>query len=333
MRTAERAVTALVLSGALLGVVVTPAQAQSVGALQNYPNKPIRLIIPQSPGGPSEMIARLTGYELAENLGQSIVLDNRSGAGGSVGCEIASKAPPDGYTLLLGPPGCLTVNPSLYQKLPYDTLRDFQPITQLTSGPQMLVVHPSIAAHSVKELIALAKAKPGQFNFASGGAGAFNHLAFELFKNAAGVQIVHVPYKGTGPASAALVGGQVHMMMATLPPALPHVKAGRLRGLAVSSAQRSRAVPDVPTIAESGLPGFETVSWHSILAPAKTPKPIITRLHSELVKMLAQPDVRERFASQGLDVVGSTPEEFTEHIKREMAKWAKIIKAIGIKAE
>jgi len=333
MSAAEGAVPSLVLAGVLIAAGVAPAQGQSGEILQNYPNKPIRLIIPQSPGGPSDIIARLTGQKLGENLGHAIVLDNRSGAGGSVGCEIASKAAPDGYTLLLGPPGCLTVNPSLYGKLPYDPLRDFEPITQLTSGPQMLAVHPSVAAHSVKELVALAKVKPGQFNYASGGAGSLNHLAFELFKMVAHLQIVHIPYKGTGPASAALVGGQVQMMMVSLPPGLPHVKAGRLRSLAVTSAQRTRAAPELPTVAESGFPGFETVSWHSLLAPAKTPKAIITRLHGELVKTLAQTDVKERFASLGLDAVGGTPEELTQQIKRETARWAKVIKETGIKAD
>ena len=330
MNKAARAALAL---GAALGVVVmAPAYAQATSAA-DYPNRPIRLILPQSPGGPTDIIGRLTAQKLGENLGQTVVADNRAGAAGNVGCEIAAKAAPDGYTLLLGPPGCLTVNPSLYAKLPFDPLRDFEPITQLTSGPEMLVVHPSVPAQSVKELIALVKAKPNGYNFASGGSGTPNHLASELFKTAAGLQMVHVPYKGTGPAIAAVLSGQVQMMMAGLPPSLPQVKAGKLRGLAVTSLKRSRVVPDVPTIAESGFPGFEIVSWHSILAPAKTPKPIVKRLHAELVKTLDQPDVRERLASQGLDTVGSTPEEFREHLKRETAKFAKIIKSSGIKAD
>ena len=279
------------------------------------------------------MIGRLTAQKLGDSLGQTVVPDNRAGAAGNVGCELAAKAAPDGYTILLGPPGCLTVNPSLYEKLAFDPLRDFQPITQLTSGPEMLVIHPSVPATSVKELVALAKAKPGSFNFSSGGSGTPNHLASELFVRAAGLQVVHVPYKGTGPAIAAVMGGQVQMMMAGLPPALPQVKAGKLRALAVTSAQRSKSVPDVPTVAESGFPGFEIVSWHSILVPAKTPAPIVSKLHSELVKVLAQPDVKERFASQGLDTVGSTPEQFRDHLKRETAKFAKIIKTAGIKAE
>jgi tripartite-type tricarboxylate transporter receptor subunit TctC len=317
-------------AAALAGFIPAAAYSQ---AQANYPTRPIRLIIPQSPGGPSDTIGRLAAQKLGENLGQTVVPDNRAGAAGNLGCELVAKAAPDGYTLLLGPPGCLTVNPSLYEKLAFNPLRDFAPITQLTSGPEMLVVHPSVPAQSVKELVALVKAKPNAFNFASGGAGTPNHLASELFKSAAGLQIVHVPYKGTGPALAAVMSGQVQMMMAGLPPALPQVKAGKLRALAVTSAQRSRATPDTPTIAESGFPGFDIVSWHSILAPAATPKPIVTRLHAELVKALAQPDVKERFAALGLETVGSTPEQLREHMKRETANFAKVIKAAGIKPE
>ena len=334
MRTAVRAISAAIfVAVVVVGALTAPAHAQSGAAAKDYPNRPIRLILPQSPGGPTDIIGRLTAQKLGENLGQTVVPDNRAGAAGNVGCEIAAKAAPDGYTLLLGPPGCLTVNPSLYEKLAFDPLRDFEPITQLTSGPEMLVVHPSVPAQSVKELIALVKSKQGAFNFASGGSGTPNHLASELFKSAAGLQMVHVPYKGTGPALAAVLSGQVQMMMAGLPPALPQVKAGKLRALAVTSAKRSPVVPDVPTIAESGFPGFEIASWHSILAPAKTPKPIVILLHTQLVKTLAQADVRERFASQGLETVGSTPDEFREHLKRETVKFAKIIKTAGIKAD
>jgi tripartite-type tricarboxylate transporter receptor subunit TctC len=332
MTAAEGAARSLVLAAAL-GAAAATASSTYAAEPARYPSRPIRLIVPQSPGGPSDIIARLTAQKLGENLGQIVVADNRAGAAGNVGCEIAARAAPDGYTLLLGPPGCLTINPSLYGKLAFDPQRDFEPITQIESGPQMLVVHPSVAAHSVKELVALAKAKPNAFNFASGGAGTPNHLAGELFRNAAGLQIVHVPYKGTGPALTALVSGQVQMMIASLAPALPHVKSGRLRGLAVSSRERSRILPEMPTIAESGYPGFEMVSWHSILAPAKTPQPIITRLHAELVKVLAQPDVKERFASMGLDTVGSTPQALAQHIRSETARFAKVIAAAGIKPE
>ena len=329
----KRACSTRVLLAAFVSVFATCAHAQVAAPTGNYPQRPIRLILPQSPGGPTDLIGRFTAQKLGESLGQTVVPDNRAGAAGSVGCEIAAKSAPDGYTLLLGAPGCLAANVSLYAKLGYDPMRDFDPITQLTSGPEMLVVHPSVPAQSVKDLVALVKAKPGAFNFASGGAGTANHLASEYFKMVSGLQIVHVPYKGTGPALAAVMSGQVQMMMASLPPALPQVKAGKLRGLAVTSLKRSSAAPDVPTVAESGYPGFEMGSWHSIMVPAKTPKPITTLLHASLVKILAQPDVKERLASQGLETVGSTPEEFREHLKRETAKLAKIIKVAGIKAD
>ncbi|HEV7802721.1 MAG TPA: tripartite tricarboxylate transporter substrate binding protein [Burkholderiales bacterium] len=332
MTSTARVFARVFITAGSLMVGVGAADAQTA-ATKTYPTRPIRLIVPQSPGGPSDTIARVAAQKLGDLLGQPVVADNRAGAAGNVGCELAAKAAPDGYTLLLGPPGCLTINPSLYEKLAFDPLRDFAPITQLTSGPEMLVVHPSVAAQSVKELVALAKAKPGAFNFASGGAGTPNHLASELFKNAAGLQMVHVPYKGTGPALTAVMSGQVQMMMAGLPPALPQVKAGKLRALGVTSAKRSRVVPEIPTIAESGFPGFDIVSWHSILAPAKTPRPIVMLLNAELVKMLAQPDVKERFASLGLDTVGSTPEEFREHLKRETANFSKLIKTAGIKPD
>ncbi len=309
------------------------AGSATIAAAQQYPDRPIRLIAPFAAGGPSDIMARLVSQKLNESLGQPVVVDNRGGAGGSVGCEIAAKAAPDGYTLLLGSSGNLSVNPSLYAKLPYDPVRDFQPVTQLSAGPQMLVVHPSVAAKSVQELIALAKAKPGQLNFASGGTGTGNHLASELFKVTAGIDIVHVPYKGTGQALSDLIGGQVQMMMSSMLPAMPQVKAGKLRGLAVTSAKRTPVMPELPTIAESGMPGFETTSWHGILLPARAPKPIAARLHDELVKMLAQPDVRDRLAGQGIDAIGNTPQEFAAYIRSETVKYAKVIKQAGIRAE
>jgi len=329
----QKACCTRVLLAAFVSAFATYTNAQVTSATGNYPQRPIRLILPQSPGGPTDLIGRFTAQKLGEVLGQTVVPDNRAGAAGSVGCEIAAKSAPDGYTLLLGAPGCLAANVSLYTKLGYDPVRDFAPVTQLTSGPEMLVVHSSVPAQSVKELVALVKAKPGAFNFASGGAGTANHLASEYFKMVSGLEIVHVPYKGTGPALGAVMSGQVQMMMASLPPALPQVKAGKLRALAVTSLRRSSAAPDIPTVTESGYPGFEMGSWHSIMVPAKTPKPITTLLHTSLVKILAQPDVKERLASQGLETVGSTPEEFREHLKRETAKFAKIIKVAGIKAD
>jgi tripartite-type tricarboxylate transporter receptor subunit TctC len=298
---------------------------------QNYPTKPVRLIVPFAPGGPSDIIGRLVGQKLAESLGQSVVADNRGAAGGIVGFELAARAAPDGYTLLLGSAGGLTMNPSLYLKLPYDSQRDYVPITQLTAGPNLMCVHPSVAAKSVQEFIALAKARPGQLNFASAGTG--NRLASELFRIAAGISIVNVPYKGTGQAIGDLMGGQVQMMMINPVAAIPQVKAGKLRGLGVTSLKRAAVLPDTPTIAESGVHNFELVSWHAILAPANTPAPIVKRLHADIVKLLSQPDVKERFASQGLDTVGSTQDEFRVRIREDTLKYAKLIKEVGIKPE
>jgi tripartite-type tricarboxylate transporter receptor subunit TctC len=298
-----------------------------------YPTRPIRIVDAFPPGGPSDIVGRSISPRLSEALGQPVVIDNRGGAAGVVGCDLVAKAAPDGYTLLLGPSGALTIQPSLSAKLPYDPQRDFEPVTQLTSGPQVIAVNPGVAAKSVADLIALAKAKPGQLNYASGGTGTANHLAAEVFKLAAGVDIVHVPYKGTGPALASVLAGETQMIVSSLLPALPHLKSGKLRALAVTSASRSSAVPDVPTAAESGLPKFETSSWHGILAPAKTPRAIIARLHDDFVKVLSLPDVRERLMAQGLNVVGSTPQAFAAYMRSETVKYARVIKQVGIKPE
>jgi tripartite-type tricarboxylate transporter receptor subunit TctC len=310
-----------------VGATAAPDPGQ---AARGYPNRPVRLIAPFVPGGPTDIVARLVAQKMGENLKQTFVVDNRGGASGAVGMEIAAGAPPDGYTLVIGSSGNLAVNPALNPKLPYHPLEDFQPLTQTTSGPQMLVINPAIAARSVQEFIALAKSRPGQLNYGSGGAGTTTHLGVELFKLAAGVSIVHVPYKGTGQALTDVIGGQVQMMMSSMLPAVPHVKAGRLRALGVTSARRAAGYPDLPTLAESGLPGFETTSWHGILAPARTPKAVVNRIHAELVKMLNQEDVKTIFANQGMDVVASTQEEFAAYIRGETAKWTKVIKAIGI---
>jgi tripartite-type tricarboxylate transporter receptor subunit TctC len=313
-----------------LALFLGAAMAGAVAAA-DYPGRPVRLVVPFAAGGPSDIIGRLIALKLTDTLGQAVVVDNRGSAGGIVGFEIAARAVPDGYTLLLGGGSGLTQNPSLYLKLPYDGIRDFQPITQLTSGPNLLSVHPSVQAKSVQELINLAKAKPGQINFASAGTG--NRLASELFKIAAGIDIVNVPYKGTGQAITDLVGGQVQMMMINMIAALPQVKAGKLRGLAVTTLKRSSVLPEVPTIAESALPGFEVTSWHGFFAPSKTPAPIVTRLHADAVKILSLPDVKERFVSQGLEPVGSTPDALKAYIKDETVKYAKLIKQVGIKPE
>jgi len=332
----------LVAAAALLGCVIggianVPAWAATSpdpgDAARSYPNRPVRLIAPFVPGGPTDIIARLVAQKMGENLKQTFVVDNRGGAGGSVGMEIAAGSAPDGYTLVLGSSGNLAVNPALNPRLPYHPLKDFQPLTQTTSGPQVLVINSGVAAKSVQDLIALAKAKPGQLNYGSGGTGTTTHLGVELFKLAAGVNIVHVPYKGTGQSLTDVIGGQVQMMMSSMLPAVPHVKAGRLRALGVTSARRSAIYPELPTLAESGLPGFETTSWHGMLAPARTPKAVVNRIHAELVKTLTQPDVKAIFANQGMDVVASSQEDFAAYIRNETAKWTKVIKAIGTKPE
>jgi tripartite-type tricarboxylate transporter receptor subunit TctC len=314
-------------------VVFTAAAYPAAGADPIYPSRPIRIVDAFPAGGPSDIVARALSPKLGEALGQPVVVDNRGGASGIVGCEIVANATPDGHTLLLGPSGALTIQPSLSKKLPFDPQRDFEPVTQLTTGPQVIAVHPAVPAKSVQELIALAKAKPGQLNFASGGGGTANHLAAEVFKLAAGIDIVHIPYKGTGPALTSVLSGETQLIVSSLLPALPHVKSGKLRALAVTSTSRSPAVPDVPTAAESGLPKFETSSWHGILVPAKTPRAIITRLHAEVVKVLNLPDVRERLTSQGLNIVASTPQAFAAYIKSETIKYARVIKQVGIKPE
>jgi tripartite-type tricarboxylate transporter receptor subunit TctC len=314
----------------MIGVLVTGAITAVEAAEAPYPSRPVRVIVPFAPGGPSDILGRLTAQKLTEAVGQPYVVDNRGSAGGVVGFEIAAKAAPDGYTILLGGGSALTQNPSLYLKLPYDP-RDFQPVTQLTAGPNLLCVHPSVAAKSVQELIALAKAKPGQINFASAGTG--NRLASEMFKSAAGIDIVNVPYKGTGQAINDLVGGQVQMMMINVIAAVPQVKSGKLRGLAVTTLKRSSALPSVPTVAESGLPGFEVTSWHGVFVPQKTPKAIVNRLNGALVKIVHLPDMKEKLEPQGLEPVGSTPEALNAYIKEETAKYAQLIKQIGLKPE
>ena len=301
--------------------------------VQGYPDRPVRLIAPFVPGGPTDIVARLVALKMGENLKQTFVVDNRGGAGGSVGMEIAAGAAPDGYTLVLGSSGNLAVNPALNPRLPYHPLKDFQPLTQTTAGPQILVIHPSVPAKSIQEFIALVKARTGQLNYASGGTGTTTHLGVELFKLATGSSIVHVPYKGTGQALTDVIGGQVQMMMASMLPAIPHVRAGRLRGLAVTSLRRAAVYPELPTLSESGLPGFETTSWHGMLVQAGTPKALSDRIHAELVRALNHPDVKTALTNQGKDVVANTQDEFAAYIRHETGKWTKIIKAIGIKSE
>lgn len=300
---------------------------------QSYPNKPIRFIISYPPGGGMEFVARLIGQKLTESWGQHVIIDSRPGGGGNIGTEIAAKAPPNGYTLLASPLGPLVINPSLFSKLPFDPVKDFDPITSLISALNILVVHPSVPAKSVKDLIALAKAKPGQIKFASSSHGNTDHLAGELFKTMAGVDLVHVPYKGGGPATIALLGGEIEIYFGPVQNVAPHLQAGKLRALAAASAKRWSAMPDLPTIAEAGVPGFEVDNWYGLLAPAKTPKTIITTLNTEVVKILQMQDVKDRLASNGMIPFPSTPEHFAAHIKTETAKWAKIVKDSGARVD
>jgi len=315
--------TVLALCGAVLCIDVGTALAQS------YPSKPIRLIVPWTAGGATDIFARIIGQKLTEGWGQQVVVDNRPGASGIIGFEIAARAVPDGYTILLAAQP-FTVNTSLFSKLPYDVVKDFAPVTLMAYTTNILVVHPAVPAESVSELITLAKSKPGQLNFASMGSATTGHLLGEMFKIMAGVDMVHIPYKGSAPAMTDLLGGRVSLMFDTVPSAMPHVKAGKLRALAVTSAKRSPLVPDLPTVAESGLPGFESAPWYGAVVPAGTPKEIITKLYTEIVKILNMPDVKDRLSNYGYTIIGSTPEQFADFIKTDMAKWAKVIKDAGI---
>ena len=309
------------------GLLLTFSAYGVKAAEGEYPNRPIRFVVPFSPGGPSDILARMVGQKLSESLGETLVIDNRGSVGGVLGAELGAKAPPDGYTILLAANSLLTINPHVYKKLPYDPQRDLQPITQLTVGGNVVVVHPSVAAKSIKEFIALAKAKPGMINYATTGTG--NLLGIANFKVMAGIDMVAIAYKGTGQAVTALVSGEVQMFFMSPLIALPNVKSGKLRALAVTSVTRNPALPDTPTVAESGVPGFKNITWHSIQVPAGTPKPIVKRLNAELVKIVNLPDVQERFKSQGLTPVGSTPEQLSALIKEESLDYAKLVKQIG----
>jgi tripartite-type tricarboxylate transporter receptor subunit TctC len=315
---------------AATGAACVFAIALPCSAQQSYPAKPIRLVDVYAPGGPSDVLARTVSARLSERLKQTVIVENRPGAGGTVGTEIAAKAPADGYTLLIIA-SALSINASLYSKLPYDTLRDFVPITVLVSAPYLLTAHPSLPASSVRDLIALAKARPGELNYGSGGSGTGPHMAMELMKQQASIDITHVPYKGAGPAMIDLVAGQVQVMMVSMIAGMPYVKAGKMKALAVSSATRSTAAPEIPTVAESGLPGFDESGYYGILAPAGTPREIVNRLHAEILAVLNLPDLKARFAAEGAKVIGNTPEQYATLIREDIAKWARVIKASGIR--
>ena len=315
----------LVAAGALCACVTTAAQ--------EYPVKTIRYIVPFAAGGMTDILGRVVGQKLTEAWGQQVIVDNRPGAAGGVGAAIAAKAPPDGYTLLGGTISSHAINVSLYSSLPYDPLRDFAPITLYVSLPNMLVVHPSLPVKSVKDVIALAKAKPKQLTYASAGSGTSQHLSGELFSMMSKVELTHVPYKGSAPGLADLVGGQVLMFFDNITTSLPLAKAGKIRAIAVTTAKRSSVHPELPTIAESGLPGYDVSSWQGVFAPAATPRPIISRLNAEIVRILAMPDVRERLTGLGADPVGNTPEQFAAYVKAEIAKWAAVVKQTGARVD
>ena len=305
------------------------APAQSA---DSYPVKPVRLVTPFPPGGGTDILARALAPRMSESLGGSVIVENRSGAGGLVGIEAVARATPDGYTLLLVS-GSLTIIPSLFPNVRYDPVKDFTPVMLATRQPYIAVVHPSLPAKNIRELIALARARPGQVTYASAGSGGAGHLGMELLKTMVKVNIVHIPYKGSGPALIDVLGGHVSLMFASAPSAMPHIKTGRLRALAMTGSQQSAAVPGVPTIAESGLPGFETYGWYGVLAPAGTAPPIIARVHGAIIKAMAAPEVMERIVADGSEAVAGTPEQFADYIKRDIPKWAKVIKESGARAD
>ena len=309
------------------------AFAAASGHAQEYPLKPIRLIIPFVPGGANDVIGRIVGIKITEAHGQQVVIENRGGAGGSLGVELAAKAPPDGYTLVLGNIANLSVNPTLYRKLGYNPLTDLQPITLIAKVPTILAVHPSLPAKNVVALIALARKQPGQLTFGTGGGGSGSHLTMELFKLQTKLDLLHIPYKGVGPALIDLLAGQITMSFGAVPGVLPYARSGRLRALGVSGPARIAALPDLPTIAQAGVPGFESTLWYSVLAPAGTPMPIVMRLHATLTRALQSADMKERFAAEGSEPIGSTPQEFHAFIRSEIERWAVVIKASGMKAE
>jgi tripartite-type tricarboxylate transporter receptor subunit TctC len=300
---------------------------------QAYPTKPVRMIVPFPPGGGVDFIGRIVGKHLSERLGQQVLIDNRAGANGIVGLEVLKAAAPDGYTIAAASQGPLSINPTIYPKLPYDTLRDFAPISNMVTFPLLLVTHPSLPVKSVKELITLAKKRPGELSYSSSGSGNSGHLAAELFNSMAKVQILHVAYKGTGPAGMALLAGEVQLTFSSIPTVLPHVRTGRLRALGIGNAQRVPSLPEFPTIAEGGVPGYEAYAWGGMIAPADTSKDIIARLNREIVQILKRKDVADQLLQQGTVPAPDTPEEFGAYIKAEIVKWAAVVKAANIKAD
>ncbi len=311
-----------------IGLALAAIGSQSFAA-DAYPSRPIRLVVPSGAGGVTDILARVVAEKLRGALGQQIVVDNRPGAGGIIGSDIVAKAAPDGHTLLIVFPSH-PVNPSLYLKMPFDTIRDFAPITMVSSVTQVLLVHPTFPAKSVKELVAQAMERPGQFNFGSVGRGSLGYLSAELFASLTGIRIVHVAYKGAPQVMTALIAGEIQIYFNVPISALPQIKAGKVRALGVSTKSRLAILPEVPTIAESGVPGYEVIGWNGILAPARTPRTIIARLHGEIVKVLRSPDIVEQLAAQGVDLIGNTPEEFAAIIRSDVEKWARVLKSAGV---
>jgi len=318
----------IIAAGALLAALPATALAQSA-----YPTKPVRLIVAFPPAGSTDIIARLVGQKLSERLGQQVIIDNRGGAGGMIGTEIASRASPDGYTLTMGTTSTHVIAPAAYPNVKYDAIKDFVPITLVASTPYLLVVNPSVQAKTLQEFVGLMKSQPGKLNYASAGAGSTTHLAMEMLKLSAGTDIVHVPYNGNGPAGTAVLGGQVQALFGSMPAVLPQAKAGKVRPIAVGTAKRSPALPDVPTVAEQGFPGFEVSLWLGFFAPAGTPAPITTKLYNELVAIAKSPDMKEQFERNGADPAWTTPAELTKLMKSELAKYSKVIKAANIKLQ
>ncbi|HXF65229.1 MAG TPA: tripartite tricarboxylate transporter substrate binding protein [Burkholderiales bacterium] len=310
-------------------LVLAALLAGPAAGASDYPSRPIRMVVPFAPGGGSDISARVLADGLGEALGQTIVVDNRPGAGSILGCDIVAKSTPDGYTLLLGNIS-MAFNTALYRKLPYDAIRDFAPITLVTDQPNILVAHPALPAKTFQEFIALAESQPGKLTYGSAGVGAGTHLAMEMLLMARKLDLVHVPYKGTGPALTALLGNQISVFFSTYASALPHVKAGRLRAFAVTSAQRTATLPEVPTVAESGFPGYVYSTWYGLLAPAGTPRAIVQKLNRQAVAVLDSTKTRERYLSQGMDPLPSTPERYAAHLKSEIEKWTKVVRAAGI---
>jgi len=315
----------------LIGLVLSLLFSLSLGAQDNWPSRPIRMILPFPPGGGTDILGRLIADRLAASLGQPVVTENRGGAGGNVGAEAAARSAPDGYTIVLVAPS-LAISPTLYSKLNYDPAKDLAPISLVATVPNVMVTQPSLPG-DLKEFIALVKAKPGALNFGSGGAGTSNHLAGELFNLVAGTKLVHIPYKGVNLAMQDVLSGNVHLVFIGIPAAAPHIKAGKLRALALVARHRSPALPEVPTVAEAGLPDFEVTTWYGILAPAGTPRNIIDRLNGELVKIMHAPELREKLAATGTEPLTSTPDEFAAYIQKEIAKWGDVIRKAGVKAD